>query len=154
MDERRRQLIHVGSALAALSAAGLACARAAAAGESWNAKAFKAKDLEGVLQALGVSEPRSIDAMGIDAPDVAEDGTQVRITVASQLPDTRYLSVLVDENPTVLIARFEVPAGTEPRFTLRIKMRETSRIYVLAEVGDQFFMTSRLVRVILGGCGP
>jgi len=52
-----------------------------------------------------------------------------------------------------LAALFFVPAGTEPFVTTRIKMGQTSNVYALVKADGKWLMSSKEVKVTLGGCG-
>ena len=77
----------------------------------------------------------------------------VPIGVTSKLPSTESIAILVEKNPFTLAALFDLPAGTEPTISTRVKMRETSNVYALVKAGGKYFMTSKEIKVTLGGCG-
>jgi sulfur-oxidizing protein SoxY len=76
----------------------------------------------------------------------------VEIGVTSRVPNTQAMYILVDKNPNWLAAGFSFPQGTEPSITTRIKMNQTANVIALIRANNQFFMTSREVRVVTGGC--
>jgi sulfur-oxidizing protein SoxY len=89
----------------------------------------------------------------LTAPDVAEDGTLVPVSVESLLPDTRAIYVVVDVNPDPLAARFSVPAGTDPFVATRIKMAADGTLYaVVSDAHGRIHVTSRTMKVTVGGC--
>ena len=47
-------------------------------------------------------------------PDIAENGAVVPVGVTSTIPKTESIAILVEKNPNMLVASFDIPAGTEP----------------------------------------
>ncbi|THF62433.1 twin-arginine translocation signal domain-containing protein [Pseudothauera nasutitermitis] len=147
----RRRFLHHCAALGALLAGGLPLA-ARAAGLAARPP-FEAKTLAAALQALGASETRSSADLLLEAPDVAENGASVPLDITSKLPDTRRISVLVDDNPQPLAMQLEFSPGVQARFHGRVKLNRSSTVRVLAEAGDAKYLVSRPVQVTIGGCG-
>ncbi|TMG84763.1 MAG: hypothetical protein E6H78_08805 [Betaproteobacteria bacterium] len=53
----------------------------------------------------------------------------------------------------LLAAVFDLPAGTEPAISTRVKMAQTSNIYALVKADGKYFVAIKEVKVTLGGCG-
>ncbi len=156
MDMDRRQALKTGGGatfLALLAAAGwIPSAYADAPG--WNKAEFDTHTMDATLAALGAGKPvTSSDVAFFSTPDIAENGAVVPIGVTSKLPNTESIAILVEKNPFTLAALFDLPAGTEPTISTRVKMRETSNVYALVKAGGKYYMTSKEVKVTLGGCG-
>jgi sulfur-oxidizing protein SoxY len=77
----------------------------------------------------------------------------VPVAVASKLPNTQAVYILVDKNPNLLAAGFNIPAGTEPSVSTRIKMGQSANVLAVVKANNQFFVASKEVKVTLGGCG-
>ena len=77
----------------------------------------------------------------------------VPVGVASKLPKTEAIAILVEKNPNMLAAVFDIPAGTEPSINTRIKMAQTSNVYALVKADGRFYVTAKEIKVTLGGCG-
>ncbi len=156
VDLARRGALKQGAGLSLLTlvaAAGWLTPEIAAAAE-WNKAAFDAKSMDEAIKALGATgAPASKDVSFTATPDIAENGAVVPVTVASAIPNTQSIAILVEKNPNMLIAVFDIPAGTEPSVTTRIKMAQTSNVYALVKAGGKFAMTSKEIKVTLGGCG-
>ena len=118
----------------------------------WNKAAFEAVKLEDASQALAIEAELVSDRIHITAPDRAENGAIVQVEVKSDIPGTEAIAILVDKNPTPLIANFMFSNGTEPFVITRIKMAETSDIKVVVKAGDQYFTNRRNVEVLENGC--
>ena len=150
----RRNALKTGGGLGLfglLAVAGLIRPGAASAEERLKA-AFEAKTMGEALDALGVLVPENSSAIQLTAPDVAADGAVVPVTVESSLSRTEQILILVDKNPTMLVASFVLPEGTEGYLATRIKMAQTSNVIALVKVNGKFYRASKEVKVTKGGC--
>jgi sulfur-oxidizing protein SoxY len=77
----------------------------------------------------------------------------VPVAVASAIPKTESISILIEKNPTLLAASFMIPAGTDPSVGTRVKMGQTSNVFALVKADGKFFVATKEVKVTLGGCG-
>lgn len=145
----RRTLLKSCTAVLALLAAMPLRVLAAA----WNRSAFESQKLDGALQGLGISGEEASPAIELIAPQLAENGAIVQIEVTSRIPDTEAIAILVEKNPTPLIANFMFSNGAEPYVITRIKMAETSELKAIVKAGGKYYSASRHVEVAVGGCG-
>jgi sulfur-oxidizing protein SoxY len=61
---------------------------------------------------------------------------------------------LVEKNPTILVAMFNVSDAIEANFSTRIKMNETSNVFAVAIMADgKALFAKKEVKVTLGSCG-
>lgn len=118
----------------------------------WNKAAFEAVKLDDASKILDISGETISQQIQITAPDRAENGAIVQVEVKSNIANTEAIAILVEKNPTPLIANFMFSNGAEPFVVTRIKMAETSDIKVVVKAGDQYFTNSRNVVVLEGGC--
>ena len=146
---KRRTLLQFGGAVTALLV--LTPLRALAA--VWNKPAFEAQKIDGALQGLGIVASSNSADIELIAPQVAENGAIVQIEVKSRIPGTEAIAILVEKNPTPLVANFMFSNGAEPYLVTRIKMAETSELKAIVKVGGNYYSASRKVEVALGGCG-
>ncbi|MEO7558452.1 MAG: thiosulfate oxidation carrier protein SoxY [Gammaproteobacteria bacterium] len=132
---------------------GIALPRRALA--AWPASAFDAKKVDDALQALfGKADLiNSPDDITLSAPDLAENGAVVPVTVQSTLAGVESITLLVDKNPSALVARFNLAKNTRAYVKTNIKMAETSNLIAVLKVGDKLYSTRRVVKVTLNGCG-
>jgi sulfur-oxidizing protein SoxY len=78
----------------------------------------------------------------------------VPFTIASKLPTTEAVALLVEKNPNILAANFQIPQGTEPWINTRVKMGQTSNVIALVKTSDgKYHYAAKEVKVTLGGCG-
>ena len=119
----------------------------------WNKAAFESVQLKDATGYLNIdTETPSADIV-IVAPERAENGAIVQVEVKSNIANTEAISILVEKNPTPLIANFMFSNGAEPFVITRIKMAETSDIKVVAKVGNQYYTNAKNVVVLENGCG-
>jgi sulfur-oxidizing protein SoxY len=156
--ERRDFLHRSGATAVAIAAAtGLPIAQgqnAVVNAPGWNKAAFESKSLADVAKALGATiAPVESKDLVLQAPEIAENGSVVRIGAQSNIPDTTKIAFVVEKNPNALAALFDVLAGTDAHVSTNLKMGQSSNVYALAKVGDKFFYAVKEVKVTLGGCG-
>ena len=157
MNSRRRNLLQTGGGmtlLTMLAAAGWLQPRTALAADAWNAAAFETKSMDATMKALGGGTPaQSIGITFLQTPDIAENGAVVPIGVASSIPKTESIAILVEKNPNMLTAVFDIPPGTEPSISTRVKMGQSSNVYALVKADGKYYVASKEIKVTLGGCG-
>jgi sulfur-oxidizing protein SoxY len=120
---------------------------------AWNEKAFAAKTTQDALSGLGAANPAPSKDIVIDAPQIAENGAVVPIEIASNIPGTSSLAVVLEKNPFPLAAKFDFKEGALPYLKLNVKMAETSDVRVVATAGGRHYVATREIKVTIGGCG-
>jgi len=157
MNRQRRKVLRTGgglSLLALVTAAGWLRPGEALAADAWNKAAFETNSMDATMKALGAGTPaQSKDVTFFQTPDIAENGAVVPIGVTSTVPNTQSIAILVEKNPSTLIAVFDIPPGTEPSLSTRIKMGQTSNVYALVKADGKYYVASKEIKVTLGGCG-
>ena len=125
----------------------------AAANDKYPEEAFKAKSEADAIKSLYGKTAEASDKLKMDAPEIAENGAVVPVSVTTTLADVTSISFLVSENPVVLVASYKIPAGTMPSVANRIKMAKTSNVIVVVEAGGKLYSAAKEVKVTVGGCG-
>ena len=122
---------------------------------AWPTDAFDAETMEAVTQALyGADSAEASDAITFKAPDIAENGAVVPISVAADIDNADSVALLVANNPSPLAATFEMMNPGKPDVGTRIKMGKTSQLVALVRAeGKLYTATSSEVKVTIGGCG-
>ena len=116
--------------------------------------AFEAKTMDEALKALGTGAPAaSKDITFVSTPDIAENGAVVPIGIASAIPKTEAIAILIEKNPSTLTANFDIPPGTDPAISTRVKMGQSSNVYAVVKADGKFYVASKEIKVTLGGCG-
>ena len=156
MVKTRREVLKSGGGmtlLALLSAAGWLKPGDAEA-QAWNKGAFEAKSMDETMKALGSGAPaQSKDIAFVATPDIAENGAVVPIGITSALPKTEAIAILIEKNPNTLAANFDIPPGTDPAISTRVKMGQTSNVYALVKADGKYYVAAKEIKVTLGGCG-
>lgn len=155
MHKGRRDLLKAGGGAGALAlavAAGLIKPGTAIA-QAWNKAAFDTKNFADTVKALGGGGSAESREIQITAPDIAENGAVVPISVESRLAKTQAIAIMIEKNPNTLSANFEIPEGTDPFVTTRVKMAETSNVYALVKADGKYFHAVKEIKVTIGGCG-
>ncbi len=146
-----QSLSHGARVAALLATAGLLPQGAQAA---WNANAFEVKTLAELAKTLGGSAPVESKDVTITGPDIAENGAVVPVAASTTLPGVKRLLVLVEKNPSVLSAMFDVTEFVDASFSTRVKMGQSSNVYAVAMMGDgRMLFAQKEIKVTLGGCG-
>lgn len=124
---------------------------------AWPAGAYSADNVEDAVAALyGAAEAETTGDITFKAPDIAENGAVVPITVTVALDGVESVALLVVENPAPLVATFELasPGPAATTVGTRIKMGKTSPLVAYARAGGKLHTaTSKEVKVTIGGCG-
>ncbi|GAB4214342.1 MAG: thiosulfate oxidation carrier protein SoxY [Rhodoferax sp.] len=121
---------------------------------AYNADAFKAKSIADAVKALGAQAPAASADVKIGGPDIAENGAVVPLTASTTLAGAKHILILVEKNPSALVAKFDVTDAVEANFATRAKMGQSSDVYAVAIMGDgKALFAKKEVKVTLGGCG-
>lgn len=155
MDQTRRNLLRTGGGaglLALLASAGMLRPDAAFAAD-WDQKAFEAKVLKDAFDALGAGNRTDSADIVMTAPEIAENGAVVPIAATSKLPGTESIALLIAKNPNPLAANFTIPSGTDPAVSTRVKLAQTSEVYVLVKAQGKYYVSKKEIKVTIGGCG-
>jgi sulfur-oxidizing protein SoxY len=96
----------------------------------------------------------------LDLPEIAENGNTVPMTVTVESPMTEqsYVTevlIVADENPRSGVVTFHFsPASGVAEANTRIRLAATQDVTAVAKMNDgSVFMTTRQVKVTIGGCG-
>ena len=143
---KRRTFLTAGLGIGTLVAAGPALA-------AWPESAFKEKEADALVDMLASSTPADSDAITITAPEIAENGAVVPISVSTTLDDVTKISIVVEKNPLPLTSTYELGPGSMPFVSTRVKMLKTSDVVALVESGGKTYKGVREVKVTIGGCG-
>lgn len=152
MMHTRREMLQRSAAVAGMLAGMGLLPQAAMA--SWNKAAFEAKNMADLMKAMGTSAPTESKDVTITGPDIAENGAVVPVGCSTTLAGAKKLMILVEKNPNMLCAMFDVTDGVDANFTTRVKMGQSSDVYAVAITADNKVLFSRKeIKVTLGGCG-
>ncbi len=120
----------------------------------WPAKAFSASAASQAMTELyGTDQTTPSTAISLSAPEIAENGAVVPVTVNTTLDNVKSVSIVVEKNPRPLAISFDIPPGTLPDVSCRIKMAQTSQVLAVVQTDSGLYSTSKEVKVTIGGCG-
>jgi sulfur-oxidizing protein SoxY len=155
IDAKRRILLKGSLAAGAVGVAvgaGLLTPRIVLA--AWPEAAFQATSVDDALNALlGSNTHEASDSIKIKAPDIAENGAVVPVTVESDAEGISSISIIAAGNQNPLIASFELGAGAVGFVSTRIKMAKTAEVVAVVKAGDKIMSSAKEVKVTIGGCG-
>jgi len=121
---------------------------------AWPEKAFASKKREEALMELyGSKDVSTSDAVVLTAPDIAENGAVVPVSVSSSLEKVESIAIVVDNNPSPLTATFELGEGAVAEVSTRIKMGKTSNVLAVVKADGKLYGVEKEVKVTIGGCG-
>lgn len=153
MNHNRRTLLKSSVAAGAMGiavSAGLLTPKAVLA--AWPKSTFENRKVDGVIDALG-GKARSSKKIKIKAPDIAENGAVVPVSVTSSLKGTEAISILVAKNGQPLSAIFNMGSKTQGYISTRLKMGKTSDVIAVVKAGGKMYSAKKQVKVTIGGCG-
>lgn len=106
-----------------------------------------------LLQALRSVKPTLSNVVRVVAPEIAVDGANVMLEVYGMVPGVDGFVVFVENNPVPLVAAYRLAPEVLPYLQMRVKVAETSNVWVVARIGGQFYQAYKTVKVTVGGCG-
>jgi sulfur-oxidizing protein SoxY len=152
-----RRLILRGAASVALLGLGNlpfgAAPARAAANDKYPEEAFRQKSEADAIKALYGKTAEPSDKVKLDAPEIAENGGVVPISVTTTLDKVTSISFFVAENPSALAASYRIPEGTIPAVANRLKMAKTTNVVAIVEADGKLYSATKEVKVTVGGCG-
>jgi sulfur-oxidizing protein SoxY len=153
-NSRRRIFLKGSLAAGAVTvAAGAGLLSPSAVLAAWPKPAFEAKEVPNALEALLGSESTSPSGdITIKAPDIAENGAVVPVTVETGMAAER-IAVVASENPTPLVAAFDLSDQALGFVSTRIKMGKTGDVIAVVKSGGKLYSARKGVKVTIGGCG-
>ncbi|WP_439371841.1 thiosulfate oxidation carrier protein SoxY [Bradyrhizobium sp. PMVTL-01] len=125
----------------------------AAANDKYPDEAFKQKNEADAIKALYGKTAEPSDKVKLDAPEIAENGGVVPISVTTTLDKVTSISFFVAENPVALAASYRIPDGTLPGVANRLKMAKTTNVTAIVEADGKLYSATKEVKVTVGGCG-
>ena len=117
-------------------------------------EAFAARDVDGALNgSLGSSNHSASDTIKLKAPDIAENGAVVPITVSSSMANVDAISIIAASNPGPLTSTYMLSSASVPFVSTRIKMAKTGDIIAVVKADGKLYSATKEVKVTIGGCG-
>lgn len=154
MQTRREMLSRSAQVAGMLAALGLLPNMAQAQAATYNTAAFEAKSMADLMKALGAGAPVESKDVTITGPDIAENGAVVPVGASTALPGVKRLLLMVEKNPAMLSAIFDISDAVEANIATRVKMGQSSNVFAVALMNDgKVLYAAKEIKVTLGGCG-
>ena len=120
----------------------------------WPSKLFsvdKKKDF--IKEIFGDAVIEESALIQIKAPEIAENGAVVPVSVQSNLPNVESVSILVDQNPRPLAAQFVMRSSNRSNIATRLKLAESSQVIAVVKSDGKLYSAAKNIKVTIGGCG-
>ena len=120
----------------------------------WNEARSREKEHHAAIKAMtGSGSSEESDKIHIKAPDIAENGGVVPVSITSDIEGTTDILILAPNNPVPMVAAFSLGEGAEAFARTNIKMGKTGDVVAVIKAGDKTYMAKKAVKVTIGGCG-
>ena len=150
----KRRTMLKGTVAASVVAAGVGLLSPRAVLAAWPKKAFEAKSVPDALKEIaGSDSTEASDDITIKAPDIAENGAVVPITISTKITGVESISIVAAQNPSPLSASFTLGRKTQGFVSTRIKLGKTGDVIAVVKAGGKLFSARKGVKVTIGGCG-
>jgi len=153
LNQKRRVFLKGSLAAGTLgAAAGLLTPGAVLA--AWNKNAFTSKNIdEAIAGVVGNPVTTPSKDITIKAPDIAENGAVVPVSVSTDMDGVESITLLVEKNASPLAAVFHLSKDSLPDVSTRVKMGKTSDVIAVVKANGKLFSARKGVKVTIGGCG-
>jgi len=117
-------------------------------------KVFKSKSVDEALTELfGSSNAESSADINVKAPEIAENGAVVPVTVSTKMSGVESITILAPNNPVPMVAHMEYAEGLPGFISVRLKMGKTGDVVAVVKANGKVYKASKNVKVTIGGCG-
>jgi sulfur-oxidizing protein SoxY len=121
---------------------------------AWPTQAFDAKSIADAMKGIaGTADAAASGDITIKAPDIAENGAVVPVTVSTGMAGVESISILASQNATPLTSSYNLGSATEAFVSTRIKMGKTADVIAVVKAGGKLYQAKKEVKVTIGGCG-
>lgn len=159
-EERRQflRMVGMGGVAGAALGAGLVSlpAFAAEADGTYPKDAFEVKGTpdQAAEKLFGKGGATESDKVKLTAPDIAENGAVVPMSVDADLPNVTRIAFFAPKNPFALASAYSLGDGVAGSVGNRLKLQATMEVVAYVEAGGKVYKSkSKHVKVTAGGCG-
>ena len=155
IDRKRRLLMKSTLATSAIAvAAGAGLLKPTSLLAAWPETAFKAQSVTDAIAGLyGASATNDSGDIELKAPEIAENGAVVPITVKTSLSDVQSIGVIIEGNGRPMGAELKLTPKSIPTMSTRLKVAKSSKVIAIVQTGDELYTSGKDVKVTVGGCG-
>lgn len=120
---------------------------------AWNKAAFEAKGLDAALKSSGFGGGAQSGDIKIKAPDIAENGAVVPVTISTKMSGVESIAMFAAGNNTPMTSSYDLGTGAQGYVSTRIKMGKTGDVIAVVKAGGKVYTNKKEVKVTIGGCG-
>ena len=120
---------------------------------AWPKAAFESRTVDAGLTGIGMSGAVHSDDIKIKAPDIAENGAVVPVTVSTKMAGVTNIAIVIAKNGTPLSSSYDLGKGAQGYISTRVKMGKTSDVMAVVKAGGKVLSNKKEVKVTIGGCG-
>jgi sulfur-oxidizing protein SoxY len=121
---------------------------------AWPKRAFETESMETAMNDLfGTAQTQPSDDITIKAPDIAENGAVVPVSVETGIGGIEEIAIIAEKNGSPLAANFKLANNAKGYVSTRIKMAKTSNVIAVVKTGGKAYSARKEVKVTIGGCG-
>jgi sulfur-oxidizing protein SoxY len=108
---------------------------------------------QALIRLFGRSDVQLSEQVSLSAPDIAENGAVVPLSISSTLAEIDTIAVFIKDNPNPLTASFEMGPGAIADISTRVKMGKSSIVQAVVRSQGKLYGSEKEVKVTIGGCG-
>lgn len=127
-------------------------AKATEAAAGTGSPIFDAENLTDALKALGAEAAEVSDKITLVAPDVAENGAVVPVSIDTTLEGATQFVFIAENNARPVSATFDLSPEMAGFIGIRMRMGKTGKVIALVMAGDKIYKAEKNVKVTAGGC--
>jgi len=119
----------------------------------WSSAAFYSKNLDEAYRNLfGSTELIESYRIKLKVPKIANNREAVPISVKTSIKNVESISLFVKDNPQPLAASFQIPLGTLPELSTRIRLEQASTVTVVIKSDGKLFSKNQKVKLATSDC--
>jgi len=119
----------------------------------WSSAAFYSKNLDDAYRNLfGSTELIESYRIKLKVPKIANNKEAVPISIKTSIKNVESISLFVKDNPQPLAASFQIPAGTLPELSTRIRLEQASTVTVVIKSDGKLFSKNQKVKLASSSC--
>ena len=119
----------------------------------WSSAAFYSKNLDDAYRNLfGSTELIESYRIKLKVPKIANNKEAVPISVKTSIKSVESISLFVKDNSQPLAASFQIPAGTLPELSTRIRLEQASIVTVVIKSDGKLFSKNQEVKLASSSC--
>lgn len=116
-------------------------------------KAINLKGTDKAIKAIFGTNKITQGGIELKTPKIVENGAVIPINVSTKLK-AKTIAIFQSSNPQSLVAVFDVVQRSIPDYILRIRLQDTAILTAVVQTVDgKLYKTSKIITVVVGGCG-